>query len=521
MDENTPYDPGANRGADKALALVLLSLLLLVAGVSAYWRIQSDSALYVGIAKSLATGEGYTFSGEPQHSIPPAGPILFALVHKAVLWANPAAPVQDVISCLNALSAVVALAGIVVACLLIRALKCSTMPVLALALLALNQRYFALSLAPLTDLPYCLVSWSAILALVAMERRGGWGRTALAAVLVALAPLTRGVGISLALAVAVYAVLTRARANSPAGRRRFIAAALPALIVSAVFVWMILSHRGGPAFNYWDDLVTGRTGGEMAHRLFYDIATVPDNIFEAVVGFESAAGAGFVFAALLILGAARCWRKGGALVALYTVLYLLWVALGEKVRPRYVVPVLPFVYVFMLEGARGLLDRLSSKYRRVGLVGRAAAAVMLVVVLATNTFYIGREIHLSHAEDFYASYRHGKWADYIELGRRLDPAAADGRIMTLQFRVVHVLSGAPTTALPYHPETRYRPSVEETLEYARSRGVTAVLIDPADAESAAILEDFLWNGPLEVGQPARFGRLALYPLEYGDSAAAP
>jgi hypothetical protein len=54
----------------------ILALYLL--GFNGQWRVERDSALYLTIGRNLATGQGYTYQGKPQHLAFPGLPLLFA-----------------------------------------------------------------------------------------------------------------------------------------------------------------------------------------------------------------------------------------------------------------------------------------------------------------------------------------------------------------------------------------------------------------------------------------------------------
>jgi len=486
-----------------------VAALLLAAGVSIHWRIQSDSALYLGIGRSLAAGEGYTFSGEGQYSIPPVAPLLFSAVWKAGEWAS-GGGIARLSVWFNALSALVALGGIIVAYYLLREMAGHSAALVAAAFLAVSLRYYGLAMSPLTDTIYCLVSWAALLAFIRAGQGADRRRIAGAAVLIALLPLTRAVGPALVGALAAWAAWRELRGR---GRLADLVMIGPGLAVAAAFAIVILVHRGGADFNYWDDLVAGRGAGELLARFGHDLWTLPGNVFEAVVGLESFGGFSFLFLAWLAWGAVAAWRGGARIAVVYTGVYFLWVALGEEVRPRYVVPVLPFLYLFMVEAARLTAARFATRSAFAGRTSRKVLAVLAVLVVALNMVHIGDEIRLSHSDDFYRAYRHGKWAGYVDLARHLDANPIEGRILVLQHRVLHLLSGAPTTGLPYHPETAWRPSNDQIARYIEDRRVTAIVADGDDGESAEILTGFIESRHHLWRYEADFGPLLFFRRE--------
>ena len=64
------------------LALVVVTCFLLL--ISSSWKATPDSALYLELGKSLASGKGYVFNGEAHTYVPPGYPLLVA----AAAWFN-------------------------------------------------------------------------------------------------------------------------------------------------------------------------------------------------------------------------------------------------------------------------------------------------------------------------------------------------------------------------------------------------------------------------------------------------
>ena len=196
--------PDRKRALRAALALFWLAAALLALGVSPYWRMSPDSALYTGIARSVATGEGYTFSGDAQPSIPPVTPLYLAAAYKAAHIIDPSLPFMGTFAWFNGFIALAGMAGLVAGFFLVVELSGLRRAVLVLAFLVTSRQYLLHSIQPLTDVPYAAVSWAALLFLIRAERSGGGGNRIAAAVLLALAPLTRLVGPALVLATVVY-----------------------------------------------------------------------------------------------------------------------------------------------------------------------------------------------------------------------------------------------------------------------------------------------------------------------------
>src|SRR5438874_12427115 len=50
---------------------------------SPWWYPLSDSSLYLSLARSLATGRGFTFQGDAHRLVPPLAPVFLSLIMRA------------------------------------------------------------------------------------------------------------------------------------------------------------------------------------------------------------------------------------------------------------------------------------------------------------------------------------------------------------------------------------------------------------------------------------------------------
>jgi hypothetical protein len=506
------------------VALMWLAAALLVLGVSPYWRIDPDSALYTGLARSIATGAGYTFSGETEASIPSVTPLYLALAYKAAHLLEPNLSFLATFYYFNAFTALAGMAGIVAAFFLIAEMRNVRHAVFVLFFLLTARHYFFYSIVPLTDVPYCALSWLALLFVVRLNRAWHWADAAAAAFFLTLAVLTRLVGISLVVAVAGY-FLWNTKCGGAQRARALAAAAIviPAVVAVAVELVLIFRVPAGSSFNYYADLAAGRSGAEIIGRIFHDLVTLPGYLFEGVTTLESVAGLGVIFTAIVLLGGVVYTLRRGGLALAYFVCYLLYVASGEEVLPMYVAPLLPLVYLFLIEAVTSLCAwavRVWPTSLWVAKALRRAAVIAGALVIAANLVYVGREIALNFSKDFYASYRKGGWREYFDLAGELAKKPPRGRVMAYRARVVCALADVESVRPPYNPETRFRPSIEEIARYVKDRNVTAVVVDGGDTESSELLSKFIAEGPLDWKLDSSFGKLALYEVE-GENADSP
>lgn len=501
-----------------AILLFWLAAAMLALGVSPWWRIASDSALYIGIAQSLAAGHGYTFSGDLQSSIPPLLPLSFALIYKVALVFRPGMPITDAFLYFNAFVAAFAVVGFIAAFFLILELGGRRWAILILLLLVTNNDFYFRAIQPLTDAPYAALSWAALLFFIWADRRGGALNYIAASVFLVLALLTRLVGIALVITLAGYLVIryfSDRRQREKAIKGAF--TILPSAIIMLATIYVIWHFRRTVAFNYWNELLSWQRLPQMIVRAASNLATIPEGVFQAVTGAESVGGVGVLLCMLIAAGATICWRKGMRLAVAYFVVYFLYVAAGEAVLQRYVAPMLPFAFLFILEGATALVAHLGrfSDSEKPAKAIRAVLTVFLVGFIVANVVYSSREIRINFSRDFYKVYRSGKNVDYLTLSKALVADPPKGRILAFLPREVTVFTGLPTAWMSYQykPTNTYSPTWEHFERFISDRDVAAIVVDPEYTASADYLSQFVVYGPLQWRQAGCFGRLTLYTLE--------
>ena len=179
-----------------AFSAVLFALL-----VNDSWRITPDSGLYMCLGRALAEGQGFTYNGEPHRLVPPGYPALLAALKLTC---------GDAFLHLRLAHAVMGwLCGLLVF-LTLRRLVGHDLAFLVFLLFFLAQSLFARSAYFLSDIPFTLVVWLALLAVVhlltAPRRRWLWA--ILAGVALALCPLVRINGWGLLPAVLLCLAIT-------------------------------------------------------------------------------------------------------------------------------------------------------------------------------------------------------------------------------------------------------------------------------------------------------------------------
>ena len=196
--QQRPLMPLAKRGL--LVAVLLFGLLSLVA-TDGDLKVQHDSGVYITLAKSLATGQGYRsiyLAGDPPHTrYPPVFPLLLA-------------PLVGVAGyhflAMKLLVTAIALLTLYLLYVFFSELANDVMGFLVVIFTATSHGLLFYAQSIMTEIPYLCFSLLALLWVHCQTQRQAWARTtmAVAAALISLTYLTRLIGLSLLVATLVY-----------------------------------------------------------------------------------------------------------------------------------------------------------------------------------------------------------------------------------------------------------------------------------------------------------------------------
>ena len=495
----------AARRPDRLTLLLAAIALAGAAGVllrQAEWGVglSGDSISYVSTARSLLAGEGFTvWSGTPYQNYPPLYPLALALT--GVFGADPA----DAAGWLNA-----ALFGLVVfaAGLWLRRLGASAFLVAwAACALALSYPLTLVSARAISEPLFVLCTLLAVAALAAFLRGGSRPMLLLAALCLALACLTRYLGVAF-LAGALALLLLR---PGPLLRERLPQAAIcGAVALAPLGLWMLrnLLLTGSPArvvapadvsptFN----LKTGFIAIAEWAAGRYDLrTTLFEGLLEGSFALEVAAAAAAVSlaAALLLFLGVRSgmaearrsgvpYRPGPAVVlavaaAAYVVVTLAALSaqgIGEELYHRYLAP----VYAPLLLLAALALDRLFRRDARGPLLGSAPllggrrVGVLTALAMLGLTLWLVPQARLyAAAFEDYRGYGYGAaarpWATsaavaYLEArpleGRWPGDRAITGRVRSNAEGALYVQTGIRGKRIGLTPDETLDEAVRRAL----------------------------------------------------------
>ena len=457
--------------------VLLLALLAGLAFLNPWLDSDGDNAGYLTLARSIAEGRGFTSINFPEvipHTqyypfyplvlapivalfpgnwlLPKLPSLLFHLLFVAAVWIvfrNRARP------------------GLWTAALLAAAV-------------ALNRQAAEHAAATMTESLYLGLSFAAIAFVEEREEKPRLGEGALAGVLLALAYLTKPIGITLVAAVALAMFLR--------GHRT---AALAALLIAllTVFGWASRNDRVVTPANAFEHPLYGnvsyeahvlarssnnpdkgnmtaaefvRKWGRLIRANLGPVANVTHPAYTVglvAIGKEVERPVWFAlpFIGLIFVGWFRCMRQRVHAGELYMLFYLGAASLYPAVRVRYVLPVMPLALYYFTRGSDSVIGWVRRKPAPVtGPAGPVGIAVLVTAVLL-SILLLARQARYTLQDDFgprgaenlYDRVDKGASA-YVRAVAWINANAPRGAvIMDSKPWNSFLLSGHPTTSYPH------------------------------------------------------------------------
>jgi hypothetical protein len=341
--------PGVRRLSDRQWrilvgAVFVVLVVTYVGSVPGLLFVKPDTMVYLGLARSIAEGEGYTYNFQPYGKYPPVYPLLLAGARAVSSEALQVRMMQT----LQALLGVGALAA---AYLLVRA-RAGLRVALAVVVLSGASTWFwsNSSVILLSEPAYALFS---LLALWAAERairteRFSVRRWLLTGVLAAVAIYTHMIGVVLLPALVLGVAFARTRRRSP--RQRALAGVLVAGLGLVLTVAWWVRGRDLPEMATYSGHVAEYAGemdegwDKMKMRL-EEYTAAPLSLSHNQVAGTAAV---LCFLLLVIPGLVEGFRRYRSCAEFYLCGHFVVSALmgGGTGRERYVVPVIPLLFYY-------------------------------------------------------------------------------------------------------------------------------------------------------------------------------
>jgi hypothetical protein len=416
-------------------ALVVFSFCLIV---NDSWNATPDSALYLALGESLARGDGYVFNDEPHTFVPPGFPLILAAAAKIC---------GDKFFCYRASMAIMGLLSAAAASLLIMRLCGPGCAFLVGGVFAVSYTLLRNSTLILADVPFTLFTLIALNGLVSAARsEHGMVWTLTAGALFGLLPLIRINGLGAAPAAAFFLLCAWKDETWPKK-------------LLHVLMFALLAYAPWVGWQFWKasfpvSASEGTYFSMVAHKGLEDHLRViigdfwgyfPETTF-ALTGLNIKTGLLEIIIPVLILwGTFISFRRGERLLVPFTAIQFCGLLLSVP-GDRYLLPLLPGLYLFLGVGLLDLADRISGTVKSFPKPERLLIGAFLVL----GALNIGHNM-VPIVQARTALESQGAESDrglpYFVAARWLKEHAPDARVLTTQPRIIHYLSGCRTVAL--------------------------------------------------------------------------
>lgn len=438
-DVRTAVEGSYTRRRALGLAAVVATCFLLL--VNSSWRATPDSALYLELGESLAAGKGYVFNGEPHTYVPPGYPALIA----AVAWLDGGFLGYRILMALLGLGS--AVAGYL---LMARLFDRDTALVVG-GLFAINHVLVSLSAMTSSDVPFALSVLISLHALVWTSQRGlGAGGACAAGFAASLPTLIRVNGWGLPPAGAVYLYYVWKDRGST---ERWILIAIFLVTALAPGTLWELHNASAPASFSEGTYLGAVTGRSLTTQVAIALRSAWGYISEtnfALTGLSIKTGVlEAIVPSLAAIGAVTTFLRGERLFVPLTAIQFCGLALSPA-GSRYLLPVLPGLYLFLAVGALKLCDWIglqADSHSRRQITPRI---VLLSVLGALAVFNLGHDaatIFQTRAALESNGAETSRDLPFFAAARWITRNAPDAVVLTMHPRVLHYLSGVRTVEL--------------------------------------------------------------------------
>lgn len=457
-------------------------VVIYLAGVIGRWWPNQDSAVYLGLAKSIIAGEGYRFDGQVNTQFSPGLPLILAAMMRVFgenYWV------------LNLFIALCGLTAIAAAWLSMRILvRDAQLAFAATACAAFSYPFFLSSHRILTDAPFAALFWIVVYSVLAFRRGSAWwllsaGGFAFAGMVI------RAPGMLLLAPAALGIALDGPKERG--GRRLAAAGVIAAVTVGTGTALYVLARMASAAQPKYVQLVRTTTGTDWSASLataklvLVSLARAVSELFSSQTGWISI---GTVVLALSVPGAARLWRRHERFAPAVVILYplLLAAALASYgMRSRYLFPAMPLIAYVYLTGVEWAFDVLFARRGKAWapLAFRWAVVVVTGFTILSNAprtfrdaFYFSA---LSHTKAFESAVRHTMHADVYAACDVVSAYCPPGSVVGVppdESTIIHYVTGRVTVALLEDTRRSLRYDAGNLFDLVRTRGdIEYVLVD--------------------------------------------
>lgn len=431
-------------------AVVLIYLI----GVTGKWWPTPDSAIYLGLGRSLAEGNGYYFNGSPCNIVTPGLPLILAglrILFGDGFWAP---------------NLFIVLTGLTTLLFVYLTLAMMVNRAVAMAVTlatGLSYTFFYQSHRVLTDAPFAALFWMLLYAWQRYRAGNGARWVVLIGLLSAVSVFIRMPGILVLVPLAVGLMVERSCVKwSKKGLAAGMVLAVIFLEVAGFYLLALKTTSRTPLYAEaaFSRISTGIWGGlsRIGRGLVQLPLTLPE-MFSSQGGYVLGILVGLPTLLLVGIGCVVLWKRGQRFVLpliLLNVLILGFSGGRRAIRPRYLLPIQPLLFLVAMEGLCWCVWKYyQSKSKLISpAVYQKVITVFTVLVILSNAPKVLRNAvyysYLSHTSRYYEVIRSGKYVELFGIAEVLRSDSHD-RVVAAETRderlILHFLSGKVTSPL--------------------------------------------------------------------------
>ncbi|MBI4964199.1 MAG: glycosyltransferase family 39 protein [Desulfomonile tiedjei] len=426
----------------RVVALAVLTIISFGLIVNSSWRATPDSALYLELGESLAHSRSYTFNGEPHTYVPPGFPSLVAASVRIF---------GEGFLTYRILMAVMGLLAAVAGYFFVRRLCGPDVGLLVGGLFALNHALLHNSTFTTADVPFALftlLGLNAVLSAAKNPHNLSW--TIAAGILIGIPALIRVNGWGVPPAAAIF--LWYAWKDTTRSSKLVMVAVFLVFAFLAPVGWVLYKSSFPGSFNEGSYLnaVSGRTAWMQLSIILTSAWNYVAEINYALIGVVVKTNfLEIIVPAITLVGMVAAFLKRERFLVVLTAIQFAGLLLTPA-GSRYVLALIPALYLFLALGLLRFNNWISSKLNNSGRVGLqpkfvlvVCFAVMAVLNLGHNALTMVQARNPVEAGGAETS----RDLPFFTAGRWLRSHAANEVVLTMHPRVIHYLSGLPTAEL--------------------------------------------------------------------------
>lgn len=405
--------------------------------INSSWNATPDSALYLGLGESIASGRGYVFNGDHHTFVPPGYPLIMA--GAAIILGDNFLSYRIVMALLGLLTAGFGY-------LFITRLYGPDTGFLVGGLFAVNHVLLHNSTLTLSDVPFALfalIALNAVLSASYRDNRTTW--IILAGLLTGLLPIIRINGLGVAPAAAIFYFCSW-KDMRPAKRCLWIGIFF-VLALAPFAAWQAFKWSFPVSFSEGNYLVALSRGFEV-HVWVISTAFLgyfPEGSYALTGVYTRTWVLEPIIAGITVLGAVVAFRRGDRLMVPLTVIQFMGLMLSSA-GSRYLIFLMPALYLFLALGILQIAKWLSLRIRKPLQPG--GVLVTFFVLLATTN--VGHNIiTIIKCRTPLEAYgpQSERSLPFFTTARWLKANAPGAKVLTMRTRTIHYLSSCRTIAL--------------------------------------------------------------------------